>query len=410
MTAQAIAHKPMAIFIVIGGIYVSQSVIGGLTYTGLPSILRESGLSLQYIGLLYLVMLPWALKFLWSPLIENFRLPQSGKNRSSMIIMIGALFASSGLVLIALSNPQNLPSVLTILVLVAFATATVDIACDGFAVENLAQKHHGWGNTAQVGGAYLGSAMGAGLFLVLYAHYGWSWSVLSMALLVLLLALPFVLLNRHAQQPQLRQHQPSLRFALQRREVRQGIILAALFVTAQKFGISMLGAYLIDAKISLIVIGTVNGTGGLAVGFIGAICGGLAIRRFGTQTVLVSALILQALLIIAFALFAALPMVPQSLILICALAASSGVMAFSFVALYARFMALADPRQAGVDFTLFQCTDAVVSMISGLVSGQIAGQFGYSAQFLCGLIPSVAALIFICKRQSDYPAPQHIES
>jgi MFS transporter (putative signal transducer) len=56
-------------------------------------------------------------------------------------------------------------------------------------------------------------------------------------------------------------------------------------------------------------------------------------------------------------------------------------MALGFVALYAKFMELSDPRQAGVDFTLLQCADALVSMIGGVGSGWIAQHFGYGASF-----------------------------
>jgi MFS transporter (putative signal transducer) len=64
-----------------------------------------------------------------------------------------------------------------------------------------------------------------------------------------------------------------------------------------------------------------------------------------------------------------------------ALASSSGIMAIGFVALYAQFMAVSDPRQAGVDFTLLQCMDALVSMIGGVGSGWIAQHYGYGACF-----------------------------
>ena len=59
----------------IGGLYVAQSVIGGVTWTGLPAILRAEGLPLDHVGLLSLLVLPWALKVLWSPAAERWRLP-----------------------------------------------------------------------------------------------------------------------------------------------------------------------------------------------------------------------------------------------------------------------------------------------------------------------------------------------
>ncbi|MEY9165901.1 MFS family permease [Sinorhizobium fredii] len=119
-------------------------------------------------------MLPWALKFLWAPYVERFRLPRVGRNRLRVIVAVGGWLCAAGLVVIGLTGLSPLMPVLVSLILVAFVTSTVDIACDGYAVETLAKEHHGWGNTTQVGGAYLGSAIGAGLFLVLVDRYGWS--------------------------------------------------------------------------------------------------------------------------------------------------------------------------------------------------------------------------------------------
>lgn len=66
--------SPAAVFLAVGGLYVGQSVIGGLTFLGLPAVLRTAGLPLDQIGLLYIVVLPWALKFLWSPHVEHLSL------------------------------------------------------------------------------------------------------------------------------------------------------------------------------------------------------------------------------------------------------------------------------------------------------------------------------------------------
>ena len=59
--------SPARIVFAVGGLYVAQSVIGGITWTGLPAVMREKGMALDSVGLLSLIALPWALKFLWSP-------------------------------------------------------------------------------------------------------------------------------------------------------------------------------------------------------------------------------------------------------------------------------------------------------------------------------------------------------
>lgn len=69
--------SPFAVLTAVGGLYIAQSVIGGVTWIGLPAIMRSEGVPLDRIGLVSLIVLPWALKFLWSPAraLRQIRLP-----------------------------------------------------------------------------------------------------------------------------------------------------------------------------------------------------------------------------------------------------------------------------------------------------------------------------------------------
>lgn len=379
--AAAGATSPASIVVAIGGLYVAQSVIGGITWTGLPAVMRETGLPLDSVGLLSLIALPWALKFLWAPMVEKFRLPAIGPNRSGTIVAIGGSACVLGLVAVGAFGPGASPLMYATLLLVALAAATVDIACDGYAVERLSRAYHGWGNAAQVGGAYLGSAIGGGLFLVLVSAYGWGSASWLMAAFVAFLGLPFLFQSVERQRPMRRSHVPSLRSALQRPEVRKGLVAAALYVIAQKTALVMLGPYLVDAGLDLATIGLMNGIGSMVIGFTAALCGGLLVRTYGARAVLVLALLLQAAALFLFAAHAQFPFVPQSGLMIVAVASSSGVMALGFVALYAQFMRWSDVRQGGVDFTLFQSMDALVSIVGGVLAGYVAEHFGYGVFF-----------------------------
>jgi MFS transporter, putative signal transducer len=405
--------SPAAVVLAIGGLYVGQSIIGGLTFIALPSVLRERGLPLDQIGLTYLAVLPWALKFLWAPAVERYRLPPSGPSRSRFIVLVGGLISALGLVLAGVIGPTNIVALISAFVLIAFAASTVDIACDGHAVETLSERHHGWGNAAQVGGAYLGSAIGSGLFLILVGRMDWAEASFVMAALLVLLGLPFVL---SPAAPALRTHQPSLRDALARPEMRKGLGLAAVYVVAQKWGMTMLGPFLIDAGLDLESLGIVNGVGGLTVGFACALLGGALVRAWGARPILVLALALQALTLAGLAAAAWWGSAPQALLLGLALASSSGLMAFGFVALYAQFMALSDPRQAGVDFTLLQCMDALVSMAGGIGAGWISQHFGYGVYFAlaaaCAVV-ATPAVIWLSRRPASFhrsagPAPDAV--
>lgn len=398
--------SPAAIFFAVGGLYVAQSVIGGLTMLGLPAVLRAQGVSLDQIGLVYLTVLPWALKFLWSPQVERFRLPAVGRNRSAVIVVTGGVLCSVMLAFVGLLGPERLGPVLLCLVFIALFTSTVDIACDGYAVETLAEEHHGWGNAAQVGGSYVGSAIGAGLFLVLVDRFGWAPAAWVMAVVVLALGLPFLLGPGSRPTSATRSHVPSLKAALRRPEVRKGLLLAAVYVSAQKWGLAMLGPFLIDYGFDLASVGVLNGVGSMFVGFGGALLGGLLVRLFGAGVVLIGALLMQVAMLAAFAYVGAAGDVSRPLVMALAVASSSGVMAVGFVALYAQFMGLADPRQAGVDFTLFQCMDSLVGMAGGIGAGWIAERFGYAAFFLCAAAVSTVAvpLLAFLMRRRQMPA------
>jgi MFS transporter (putative signal transducer) len=371
---------PLAIVLAIGGLYVGQSIIGGVTFSALPSVLRDRGLHLDQIGLTYLAVLPWVLKFLWAPAIERYRLPSTGPSRSRSIVLIGGLISAVCFVLAAVIGPTNFAPLMAIFIVVAFAASTVDIACDGHAVESLSERYHGWGNAAQVGGAYLGSAIGSGLFLVLVARVDWIQAMIVMAVLLLLLGLPFVL-SPAITPVDARSHRPSLRDALRRTEMRKGLALAALYAVSQKWGLAMLGPFLVDSGLDLDSLGIVNGAGGMILGFGCALLGGALVRSWGARAIMVLALVLQALTLSGLAAAAWNGGASQLLLLGLALGSSSAIMALGFVALYAQFMTLSDPRQAGIDFTLLQCMDALVSMIGGIGAGWIAQHFGYSACF-----------------------------
>ena len=380
----------------IGGVYVAQSVIGGLTWSGLPGVLRAQGLPLDRIGLLSLLVLPWALKFLWAPAVERYRLPASGRNRSAEVVLAGGLVSVCGLALAGLVGPVPVMAVLALLFGVALSTATVDIACDGYAVGALQGTQYGWGNAAQVGGAYVGSALGGGLFLVLVDHFGWGLGVWTMAGAVCLLGLPFVLIAR-SDVVEERSHMPRLRTALARPEVRRGLALAALYVVAQKTAMGMVGPFFVDAGFSLSALGVLGGAGSLGLGLAGALCGGALVRRFGSRVVLVGAIAVQVCLLALVALSSAADWLTPQVIAPVAVVTSPAIMALGFVALYALFMKWSDPRQAGVDFTLFQCMDGGVSMVSGSAAGFVAEHFGYGVFFAVAALLALGAIPLVLR-------------
>ena len=177
-------HIPLHLLLpAIAGIYISQTLLTAMTTQALPALLREAGASLQAVGLTALWWLPWGLKFVWAPWVERLRLPPGRRERRSRPLLLGTQWALA-LLLLAM-GAAGLASegraltlaggawALALLMLAALVSSAGDVACDGFAIDQLASRQRGWGNVAQVGGGYVGAMLGGGGFLLAAQAVGW---------------------------------------------------------------------------------------------------------------------------------------------------------------------------------------------------------------------------------------------
>ncbi|MBB2495561.1 AmpG family muropeptide MFS transporter [Aquipseudomonas ullengensis] len=108
-----------------------------LVFSTLSVWLREAGASLQAIGYASLIGLAYAFKWVWAPMLDQWRLPLLGKlgRRRSWLVLSQGLVAL-GLIGMALCDPQqHLSWLIGVAVVVAFASATQDIAVDAYRLE-----------------------------------------------------------------------------------------------------------------------------------------------------------------------------------------------------------------------------------------------------------------------------------
>lgn len=382
---------PGRVLVVIAGIYLTQSAIGGLTFQGIPAVLRAAGARLDVIGLVSLLMLPWMLKALWAPAVERLRLPASGRRRSRLLIVGGQGFALLAFAALAGGNPAALDAGLfAVLALVVVVIATVDIACDGFAIDQLPPERRSWGNVMQVGGGYVGMMIGGGLFLVAVDHLGWSWAVLAITGALAVLTLPAALTPEPpAAVPAAQaEHRPSLAAAWRRPAVRWGLAMVVLTQLGLRLAQGMAGPFLIDQGVDLATLGVLSGGGGTAASLAAVLAAGAAVRRWGARRVLIAVLAAETALFAGLTL-AALTGGAGLAVLGGLVLAKSAASAAIFVALYTAMMGWASPRQPGLDFTLFQCADAAIAAAAGLGGGVLAEHLGYAACF--GLAAGFAA-------------------
>lgn len=380
------------VFLAIGGIYVAQSLVSGMTFQAIPAILRANKLPLEYIGLTSLALLPWALKFAWAPWIERYR--HSGPDNSRRIVIAGEVLVAFAILAIALAGFSSLPVLIALLWLAALASATVDIACDGYAVEQLAANRRGWGNTAQVGGAYIGFMLGGGLYLSLVSRIDFPAASLILALAVLLLAAPFALTtNSQTGASAAVSHRASLQFAFARPEVRLGLLLVFICGVGPRIASALVAPFMIDKGVDLALLGTLNGAVAVAAGLVGTALGGGVIHAFGAPRAVGVAIGLQALALAGLCAVSTMAAPPLSALVVGMLGLTTA-MAVGFVAIYALLMGASSLRQAGVDFTLFQCADAAVATLGGMSGGLLASRLGYQRVFLVtALVATVASIV-----------------
>ena len=135
----------------------SSVVMLGLGFAaGMPNLLagtswaigtwmREAGIGLAIIGLMGLVTLSYALKFLWAPLIDRIALPfldeKLGRRRSWMLVT--QVLVLILLFLLSRIDPAtNLKQFATIAVLIAFCGSNQDIAIDAWRIEASKDEAH----------------------------------------------------------------------------------------------------------------------------------------------------------------------------------------------------------------------------------------------------------------------------
>ncbi|WP_437883502.1 AmpG family muropeptide MFS transporter [Pseudomonas sp. LRF_L74] len=108
-----------------------------LVFSTLSIWLREAGIDLKTIGFASLIGLAYAFKWIWSPLLDQFRLPWLGRlGRRRSWLILAQVTIGIGLVGMAFCDPQrHLTWLIVIAVLVAFASATQDIAVDAYRLE-----------------------------------------------------------------------------------------------------------------------------------------------------------------------------------------------------------------------------------------------------------------------------------
>jgi MFS transporter, putative signal transducer len=370
-----------AVLGLLAGLYAAQSVTGSMVQTALPVVLRDAGMPLDQIGYLAVLFLPWALKFLWAPLVDRFLSERIWILSCQLGIILCFLVA------MVLPPQTHMGALAAVLLVMGVFASTQDVATDSLAIRASDAATRGLASGASTAGAYLGFLIGGGLWLIVYQHAGWAVSMAAMAGFVLLLTIPVLLSGglaapRNKTAPAVRM--VGLRKTIANSALMQGLVFLAVYQIGLRMGQALTGPYLVDKGIALDTIGILRGAGGAVAGFLVQAAG--IPRAIGIAAVL-NVLLLLALGVAEFTGLAT-PVLALGILLM-----QVGAVAFSFVALYAAMMNWCNPEQTATDFAALQSVDAILAIAASSVAGLLASAFGYGWLFAASAVFILAALL-----------------
>ena len=132
--------------------------------------LTRENIDISTIGLFALTQIPWTIKFLWAPLIDNFKIPILYKivgHRKSWLFVI-QFFLIFSILLLGFSDPvQNIELTAFFALLVSFFSASQDIVIDSYRIEILDDSSQGAGAAVTQFGYRIGGILaGLGHFIL----------------------------------------------------------------------------------------------------------------------------------------------------------------------------------------------------------------------------------------------------
>lgn len=358
-----------------------------------PILLRRGGASMDEVGLLYLVMSPWALKFLWAPFIDRFGNQTNGRYRRWLLfvhpILILSVFTLSFLDLPMLLRSQPALSLL-LLAGITIICATADTAADGLAISLLSPEERGTGNGFQMAGTMMGNLVGGGLLLVSLDAFGWR---VSFTLLALLLVVPYagILYYReppHTTRPPLTFKETLAPFRIPK--MRQWLVWVACIEASYAAAYTPMQGLLSDKGFSLEEVGLILGILGSLAGTLGGAFGAWAINHHGRRWGFFRFAALTALGVLSMTL-AVTPDSPRILVYVTIELTIFGLMALGTI-LYTMMMDRTRAHVASSDYTLQYCTLQLSSFVTMALGGFLTESFGAVVVFC--VVPVLMLVVF----------------
>lgn len=379
-------------------LYIAQTIPMSFFSTILPVLMRQQNFSLETIGLLQFMKLPWVLKFLWSPAID--RSCNKLSHYKSWIFSSEIIYAVIILAISFLDLETNIYTIVALIIFSFVASATQDIATDALAVLSFDKKDKSMVNSMQSVGSFAGAMIGGGLLLLLYHKVGWNQLLPYLAVFVVVALVPlFFFKTSHAEQPNKKKemkapHPDDLLGFFKQKGIWKQIIFLFFYYAGLIGTLAMLKPMLVDYGYNIKEIGVMSGIIGTSIGCVGSLSGGFIVRRFGRfWPRIIFGVCVLITTVYFYMLVTCLEVNIATLHLgISLLWASYGM---ATIVVYTTAMDCVRKGYEGTDFTIQTVITHLSGMLMAAIAGKVGGSLGYANLFLFESCIALFSLIYI---------------
>lgn len=382
--------------------------------------LTEEKISLEGIGLTAIIGLAYSLKFIWSPVLDQVRVPALSRvlgQRRGWLLIIQPLLVLSGFVL-AWSDPKTGPYGLVLAaVSLAFLSASQDVVIDAWRIETFPEQVQGVALAAYLWGYRVALLISGSFAGKLVDWVGWRGSLSSMAALMAVGIVVSLLAREPVAVP--RVTGGGMRAALQRSVVDPlrdflarpgaGTVLAfvMLFKLGEALAHTMAVPFYRDMGFVRSDVVLVTGVPGLVMTLLGAAAGAWLVLRVGTGRALVGTGFLQ---MASMGLYFALAVSGGNpLILVLKVGVENFVEAMADMAFLTYLSSLCSTAFTATQYALLSSLAAVGLRTVGGLSGVLAGALGWIAFYgltIFAALPAMLIMVYLLRRfPPRVPAP-----
>jgi PAT family beta-lactamase induction signal transducer AmpG len=369
----------------------------GLVWIAIPTWMAVEGVDIKVVGLFTLAQAPWTFKALWAPLMDRYRLPLLGRKRG-YILAAQACLLGLGLWLAAVSGRPDPVSIGLLTLLIAFASASQDIAYDAYTVEILRREEQGPAVGAKVATYRAAMWLSGRLTITAAAVVGWPLVNAATALLYL----PAALVTWLAPEPESPPPPPTtLRRAvwepflglLARHRALEILAFVVLYKLSDQLTQALLGPFLIQKGYSALDVGVAAGTVSLLTIVFGTFAGGVLVQAWGLGPALWISGLLQLFSNLGYALVAQadvnrpLMYAAQGFEYLC-----SGLGNGAFGVLLLR---LTQKRFSATQYALLSSLFSLPRVVAGPPAGLLADALGWRDFFVLTLATGVPGLVML---------------